>query len=278
MTYEFWQAATRPKIQGSWNLHILLPKNLDFFILLSSVGGVLGAPAQSNYSTGNNYEDALACYRVARGQKAVSIDLGMMMSEGYVAESQHVVNFLKSVGFFMEISHDEFLALLNHYCDPKLELLDEATCQSIVGIEVPAVMRAQGFNIPHWMCRPLFRHHHQVTTGDVSDASSGLTSGHAGQTEYASVLRQAESQDVAAAEITKWFAQKLSRILGMPATEIDASKTIHAYGVDSLVAIELRNWFEREVGAEISVLELMSAGNISNLCQSASSKTRYRQS
>src|SRR5690349_522221 len=36
MTYEDFVSATRPKIQGSWNLHNLLPKDLDFFVCLSS--------------------------------------------------------------------------------------------------------------------------------------------------------------------------------------------------------------------------------------------------
>lgn len=278
MTYDSWQAATCPKIQGSWNLHSLLPGNLDFFILLSSVGGVLGAVGQSNYSTGNAYEDGLARYRVALGQKAISIDLGMMMSEGYVAETQHIVNFLKSLGFFMEISHNEFLALLNYYCDPNLGLLSETTCQTIVGIEAPSVMRAQGFDIPHWMCRPLFRHHHEISPGDASGGDlSGSAGAQGGYVDYATTLRQTQSVEEAASEIAKWFVLKLSRILAMPASEIDTTKTIHAYGVDSLVALELRNWFEREVGAEIPVFELMSAGSISSLCQTAAGKTKYRR-
>ncbi|KAK6606927.1 KR domain-containing protein [Botrytis cinerea] len=42
MTHDDWRTSTDPKTIGSWNLHTLLPHGLDFFILLSSVAGVLG--------------------------------------------------------------------------------------------------------------------------------------------------------------------------------------------------------------------------------------------
>lgn len=45
MSYEAFQTAVRPKVQGSWNLHELLPRDMSFFILLSSATGVLGISA-----------------------------------------------------------------------------------------------------------------------------------------------------------------------------------------------------------------------------------------
>ena len=47
MPYESWTQATRPKIEGSWNLHELMPRTLDFFILLSSLQGLLATAAKS---------------------------------------------------------------------------------------------------------------------------------------------------------------------------------------------------------------------------------------
>ena len=53
MAYENWSQATTPKIQGSWNLHEFMPQDLDFFIMLSSLAGILGNRGQSNYCAGN---------------------------------------------------------------------------------------------------------------------------------------------------------------------------------------------------------------------------------
>jgi NADPH:quinone reductase-like Zn-dependent oxidoreductase/NAD(P)-dependent dehydrogenase (short-subunit alcohol dehydrogenase family) len=86
MPFEQWQRATSPKILGSWNLHNALPKDLDFFIMLSSVTCVIGNASQANYAAGNTYEDALAWYRRGQGLNASAIDVGLVSdsAEGIV--------------------------------------------------------------------------------------------------------------------------------------------------------------------------------------------------
>lgn len=97
MTYKQWADATRPKIQGSWLLHHLLAvakQELQFFVMLSSIAGVVGNRSQANYASGNTYQDALANYRRQQGLPAVSVDLGLMLgidqflSQKSVAEQQ----------------------------------------------------------------------------------------------------------------------------------------------------------------------------------------------
>lgn len=55
MQFADWQAATRPKVQGSWNLDAALGDGLDFFVLLSSVIGVAGGAEQANYAAANTF-------------------------------------------------------------------------------------------------------------------------------------------------------------------------------------------------------------------------------
>lgn len=135
---------------------------LDFFTLLSSISGVIGAPSQANYCAGNTCQDALAHHRIKHGEKAVSTDLGMIVSEGVVAETDGMLDSLRRKGWFMEISQEELTALLDYYCDPSLDILTPLTCQVIVGIESSAVMSEKNIDIPQWMCRPLFRHFHKM--------------------------------------------------------------------------------------------------------------------
>lgn len=106
----------------------------------------------------------MAHHRIEHGEKAVSIDLGMVVSEGVVAETDAMLDSLRRKGWFMEISQEELTALLDLYCDPSLDILTPLTCQQVhVGIESPAVMSEKNIDIPQWMCRPLFRHFY--TTG-----------------------------------------------------------------------------------------------------------------
>ena len=86
MSYENWVQATRPKIDGSWNLHKTMPKDLDFFVMLSSISGIMGNRGQSNYCAGNTYQDALAHYRQSLGLTAHTIDLGAVSGMGWLEE------------------------------------------------------------------------------------------------------------------------------------------------------------------------------------------------
>lgn len=150
MSFEDWEVSIRPKVSGSWNLHHLLPPDLDFFVCLSSIASIIGSGAQANYAAGNAYMDALVHHRIARGQKATSIDLGWMESEGVIAESEFLQKGITAAGFLIPISQPNFHALLDFYCDPRLDLSTSRTCQPIIGLETPTAMRAKGSNEPHW--------------------------------------------------------------------------------------------------------------------------------
>lgn len=52
MTHKQWEDSLKPKAQGSWNLHEHLPKDMDFFLCLSSAAGVAGSMGQGNYGAG----------------------------------------------------------------------------------------------------------------------------------------------------------------------------------------------------------------------------------
>jgi L-ascorbate metabolism protein UlaG (beta-lactamase superfamily) len=76
MPYENWKTSVHSKVTGTKNLHEVLSHfPLDFFVITSSVSGVLGTPGQSNYAAGDTYLDVFARHRHSHRQKAVSIVL-----------------------------------------------------------------------------------------------------------------------------------------------------------------------------------------------------------
>lgn len=261
-------------MHGSWHLHKVLPKGLDIFILLSSISGILGGPGQANYCAGNTSKDALAHHRISHGEKAVSIDLGMIVSEGVVAETDGMLKSLRRKGWFMEISQTELLALLDHYCNPDLDVLTPLTCQVIVGIELPSVMEKNGIDVPHWMRRPLFRHLHNMSS-DPSLVTADAGNKDSTTPSYIDFLRQASSVEEAATKITEWLAIKISRVLGVAVEDVDASQPLHSYGIDSLVAIEIRNWLEKEVGAQVAIFDILGTASMVELCRVVARKSRY---
>ena len=83
-----------PKATGGWVLHKLFPPgSLDFFVLFSSCGPLLGLPGQAAYAAANGFLDALAGYRRAGGHReTLALDwtswrgLGMSVNEVVDAE------------------------------------------------------------------------------------------------------------------------------------------------------------------------------------------------
>ncbi|KAL2845826.1 hypothetical protein BJX68DRAFT_277264 [Aspergillus pseudodeflectus] len=300
MTHTSFTTSTAPKVLGSWNLHALLPAGMDFFILLSSVGGILGAPSQANYCAGNTYMDALARYRMSLGERAVSIDLGMMVSAGVVAETEGMLDSLQRMGWFMEVGERELFALLEYSyradfssseaeadaaaVDGDAHSHSHSHSQIVVGIETPAGMHRKGLEPPHWMQRPFFSHFHLLTSNSNNNTSPDTcqptqNTPNPNISDIATLLHQTPSLsiDKAAQHISSALIAKLSQITGIPREAIDPAKPVHAAdGINSLVAVELRNWFEKKVGAEVAVLEILGGGSILELCGVAAGRTRFR--
>ena len=272
MTYTDWAECVAPKVQGSWNLHATLPKGMDFFILLSSACGVFGNGGQANYAAGNAYQDALARYRVAQGERGVALDIGALLSEGFLAENGGSLNRSIRTGILPPMSEAELFALIDHYCDPSLNIIQPLKCQAMVGIETPANIQAKGMEEPYWMHQPLFRHLYQI------DSTAGASTATGEQAlDFASLFAAAATLSEAGQIVSEALIKKLSKILGMQQEDMDSTKPMASYGVDSLVAVELRNWFTRALSAEIAIFEILGEPSISAVGNTVAGKSQYRQ-
>ena len=77
-----------PKISGAWNLHRLTAgRPLEFFVMFSSVASLTGSSGQASYAAANAYLDALSCYRKSNGLTALSINWGGWAEAGMAARS-----------------------------------------------------------------------------------------------------------------------------------------------------------------------------------------------
>ena len=107
-----------PKVQGTWNLHLLTKDlSLDYFVMHSSAASVLGNHGQANYSAGNAFLDGLAFHRRQLGLAAQSINWGPL-DTGLLDNLDNVKKRLTSLGFEV-YSVQEIKATL-----PVLMLLD----------------------------------------------------------------------------------------------------------------------------------------------------------
>ena len=262
MTAEDWETATKPKIQGSWNLHMQLPCDLDFFILLSSISGIIGSGGQSNYAAGNTYQDALAHCRHARGEKAVALDLSAMGEEGFLRNNSDLMKQFLGIKQVIPMSQRELFAILDYYCNPALAL-EDCPSQVILGLELPADVRQRGLEEASWMSQPMFVHLRELQS-TVAGGGNGK-SDTAANLDINLLLKNASSAAEAGPVVANGVRDRLAKILSRAPDEISISQPVHVYGVDSLLAVELRNWFLKTLKVDVAIFEILGGSTIQAL-------------
>jgi NAD(P)-dependent dehydrogenase (short-subunit alcohol dehydrogenase family)/acyl carrier protein len=88
LTPERMERVLAPKVAGAWNLHRLTAERpLEFFVLFSSVASIIGSSGQASYAAANGFLDGLACYRRSSGLTALTINWGGWAETGMAARS-----------------------------------------------------------------------------------------------------------------------------------------------------------------------------------------------
>ncbi|KAJ5929597.1 polyketide synthase [Penicillium verhagenii] len=258
MTHEQWRAATRPKIHGSIILHqLLLSHELQFFVMLSSIAGVVGNRSQANYAAGNTVQDALAHYRRGLGLPAVSVDLGLMLGIGLIAERGGATNLKKweAVGIREMEFHALLTAAMTGYWSGS-----PVPTQLISGLPTGGILEAERLDRPFYFDNPRFAYLRkkdldQSKIGKDGDQSSnGVTL----VSQLASVQSLREGADL----IVEALKHRLARELQTAVENIDANQPLHSYGVDSLLAVEIRTWILVNLQAELSLFDVLGGGSI----------------
>ncbi|KAM0721832.1 hypothetical protein Q7P37_002757 [Cladosporium fusiforme] len=255
MTHADWQGALRPKIQGSCNLHNLLPSSLDFFVMLSSIAGEGGMRGQTNYAAGNAYQDALARHRRALQMPAVCIDVTVVLGVGVVAENPELIDGLKQAGV-LSMQEKQLHRLIKAAITGRTTSDDShrTPAQIITGVATGAYLSRNAIQDPIWHHDNRFTHMNKHGLAPSSSAAQESNN----TLNLATLLPQAKSHRDASTLVTSALAAKLAQALGMAEEDVEASKSVSEYGVDSLVAVELRNWIQRRAKAVVSIFELMS--------------------
>ena len=271
MTFDDWSTAIRPKTVGSWNLHRSFPKDMDFFLFLSSSAGVIGNRGQANYASGNCFQDALARHRSSLGMPSVSIDLGPVIGAGMVAEDEMTLNILRSSGFFgIRLKDVHFLieraisgfAVSYNKVPPQI-----VTCVGTGGLTVQSNLQD-----PYWSTTGMFAFLNQV---DLPARDFDSNEPAAGKDSVKAALNSASTVDDAVGIICTGLLRTLAEIKGLTPTEMDGSRSVQDYAIDSLMAVNIANWVFRETGAKVSVFEVLGNDSVTDLSRTIAGKIGF---
>lgn len=265
MSLADYQTGLRPKVQGSWNLHTAFASApLDFFIMLSSVAGVIGIASQCNYGAGGSFQDALARHRTSLGLPAVSIDIGAVKNVGYVSEHEDTSVYLKKQGHMILSEGDVLKAVECAVTDP------HAT-QLVFGINTSPASAFWDEGGP--AARDLRFWPAKFRGADGGDADGA--SGSAAADNLAGRIARAKTLDEASAAVAVEITAKLMDIFMMPEDEVAPGKPMAEFGVDSLTAVELRNALALKAAAEISIFDIMQSPSLTALATTIAGKSAH---
>jgi NAD(P)-dependent dehydrogenase (short-subunit alcohol dehydrogenase family)/acyl carrier protein len=235
-----------PKVEGAWALHELTAGlELDFFIMFSSAASLLGAPGQANHAAANSFMDALAYYRRSRGLPAVSINWGPWSDIG-AASHQRASSHLsgKGVRFLTPeqgLEAFEFAAMSGR-AQFMAALVDWREAQKALSLD-------------------------KNYLAETMERSSDPVASSSGQAELADLLARTEQgreQEVLVEEVRR----RACTVLGLAADHaIDPNRPLSDLGLDSLMAIELRNSLSAAAGKSLPSTVIFSYPSIGALAE-----------
>ncbi|KAL3419948.1 beta-ketoacyl synthase domain-containing protein [Phlyctema vagabunda] len=266
MTVEDYHQAIRCKVQGTWNIHNTALKYglpLDFFTILSSISGVVGQKGQANYASANVFLDAFSYYRRQLGLNSNTVDLGVIEDVGYMHKHQELGAFMDS-SIWTGINESLLHKILRFSILQQVNPINRLTgAQMITGIPVPQVEGAMLMRDARF--GPLCFSDDAV--GNSSDGKDGSKDIQA----FFVLLRFGADHSKVLAACVDLIDKQLSTSLRL--TEpIEPAKPLTSYGLDSLAAVEFRNWVRMELSAELTTLEITNSSSVFALCEKIISK------
>ncbi|KAI0159906.1 ketoacyl-synt-domain-containing protein [Hypoxylon sp. FL1284] len=266
MEYDQYTTVIESKVQGAWNFHnALLDTPLDFFVAISSVAGAVGNRGQAAYAAANCFLNAFVQYRLAQGLAAASLDLTAISDSGYLAEDlEKAAEVAKNLGSDT-ICEAEVLALLGAAISGRLATA--CNNHTITGMRITPTMQ------PFWTADAKSKHLREAAEA-LAAADAAANGGANKAISYNAAVKAAKTLDEAEAVVCDGLVHKLAAVMMMELEDLDVTRSLSHYPLDSLVAIEIRNFITREFEATLQVLELLSSGSIQTLSKAVCVKSK----
>ncbi|KAJ6024402.1 hypothetical protein N7540_005199 [Penicillium herquei] len=260
MSFEDFMTCLRPKVEGTILLdELLYDTPLEFFIVFSSLTAVTGNSGQCNYAAANAFMAAMARKRRARGLAASAMDISSIVGLGYVERSTLDNEHFNRLGHKNIGDQDVLTMFAEAIATGHPDCTEDAEFVSGVSrIYTDAPITGQiltDLKFAHFV-------------KDRPDNSA-----QAGGAQTAPVRVQlGDAEDLAQIEeiIKTGFVARLKKTLQIPDEDtINETMSLIEQGVDSLMAVEVRSWFLKELDVDMPVLKVLAGGTIQDLVADA---------
>ncbi|KAK3935596.1 hypothetical protein QBC46DRAFT_462003 [Diplogelasinospora grovesii] len=261
MSFEALAKVLHPKVTGAQLLdELFYDTPLDFFIVFSSLTGVVGNSGQSNYIAGNMFMTALAAQRKNRGVAGSAIAISSVIGLGFVERSEDFTgDYFAKLGY-RNISEQDLQQLF-----AEAILVGRPGCpensEIVTGLEpiyADTHMKAQ--------FREDIKFSHFVMERPGMHNYAGKLSASPVRVQLAGVKTKIDVTNI----IKESFVTRLKRTLMIsPDDTLNEKASLVEQGIDSLMAVEVRSWFLKELEVDIPVLKILGGASITDLLAEA---------
>ncbi|NEO55705.1 MAG: SDR family NAD(P)-dependent oxidoreductase [Okeania sp. SIO3B5] len=247
LKHHSWQKFIKvmaPKIEGSWNLHVLSQnQSLDFFVMFSSITYFLGTGGAGNYSSANAFQHTLAYYRQSQSLPAMTINWGFILGIGLETR----VRTIKKL-------QNQAMGLVFMSPEKAMEALELLLGTPTVGVGVVPMNWSQLFqtlpadvNIPFFeelaVSQPVTPVKQYQLSQELKVASTNA--------EFLAKL-EAASNEKRQEILTEYIRRQVAQVLGFSSSKLlEVNLGFMEMGMDSLMTIELKNRLQNLLGTKL---------------------------
>jgi len=225
------------KVDGAWNLHHLTRDHqLDFFVLFSSIASLFGSPGQGNHAAANAFLDGLAGYRRVLGLEGLSINWGPWSEIGAFAK--------REVGAEVAARGIQAFPPKRGFAALETLMLSDLAQAGVAPVDWTRFQQQYPpGRVPRFFEGWITRSGPTTPVADEVRADENLA-----PRILAAPARQRRSLLVA------YVQEAATRTLGVSRSQLqDLARPLADLGMDSLLAVEMRNALGRGLGLKASL-------------------------
>ena len=245
MSWSGFLKVIAPKVDGSWHLHqFTQDMALDFFVCFSSIASIIGSSGQGNYAAANAFMDALVDYRQSLGLPGLTINWGPWAEIGMASRlGNNYQNRMASSGINF-IAPEQGIKALN-------TLMSKSEPQiGVFNIDWNQFKQ----QLPQNINMPLLEELISVQPIPTEEKRNSFLS----ELEKLSATEREN-------KLSNYLQDCVAKVLGMRTNQIDVEQPLISLGVDSLMAIEIRNQVQTDLEVNIPIAKFMEDINITTL-------------
>ena len=228
--------------------------------MTSSVAGSIGTATEGNYCASNHFLDNFAKYRRHLGLPAISLGLGMISEVGYLHEHPEIEELLLRKGI-RPINENELLGIFDSVLSQPRSMSDKENhltdAHLLTGLEVTGLQaqRDQGFD---GYRQVIDDPRASILLQSFNESNPQLTySANPGKLLSAKVQEILQSGGNLHDTVHTIVAEKMSNLILLPADSINPNTPLSNFGMDSMLAAELRTYIYQAFGVDVPFQTLM---------------------